>query len=257
MKLRKLSVATAGLCLLGSLALAGTHTPPSPPPCTADGGCHPAREWGIQRPRWRRWPGAESSTAARDGAVADPRNPLSDYAKPDPTEEDREAPPRVDAIERPPVETGGARDVEIPPMPEFDRPAPEGDVPPMPRAPGGESGEGGIPGIELPPVAPPTTNPLDLPPLPFGDPLPNNARPSATRQVVGTSGPRLLPPAPKDNAPPAMPVALESALGIGSSPAFAPMGQIPPAPRAIAPASAQLPTGPNAPPVLPSIFFHE
>ncbi len=266
MKFRRIVAASTSLSLIGSWCLAsavgGHPTPPSPPPCTADGACLPAQPWGLTKPRWRQWPGTPSGELATPTPAADPLGPI---VQPPPIDEDREAPPQIEAIEPEADTSSGASGIELPTLPEFDTPATEeGRTAPPPAGPPAGPGK---PGIGVP-------GPLDLPPLPFGDPLPSLTPSTQIQQS------RVMPVAPqptraasasRDNAPPAMPFALQQAVGNSVLQAsFAPT-QCEPVPykhvprepvqhesaidRSVAPAVATSPVGSNAPPALPAIFY--
>ncbi len=256
MKFHRFVAACTSLSLLCSwcltAAVGGGHTPPSPPPCTADGVCLPARHWGIVQPKWRQWPGTSTAADSTPTPATDPLGPL---VQPPPIDEDREAPPQIQAIEPEVESSGGASGFELPPMPEFETPSPDqGGSAPPPAAP--PTGQGN-------PV-PNTPGPLDLPPLPFGDPLPSLTPPQQIQQS------RVPPPARqqstqvagvnRDNAPPTMPFAIQQAVGNGVSQAsFAPPIQMMHGrsveTRAVAPAVGALPVGENSPPALPAIFY--
>lgn len=148
-----LGVATA----LGFNALASGGSPcidcPTPPPCSAEGACHPKSDThGYYQQQWRRWPtDREERLGPSDSAPGVPGTLV-----PDKTIEDRAAPTPSAAEEEPKASaTGeGVKELELPTLPA---------LPPIPGQPGA-------------PATPDSDNidndpPPGLPPLPgFGAP---------------------------------------------------------------------------------------
>lgn len=99
-------------------------TPCLPPPCAADGICHPKREtWGYYAPRWNRWPGDYDDAFPSPADQPTGASPLPAVQEIPPELEDQQAPPPSDAeleeeggdsIEE---EGEGAADIDLPPLP--------------------------------------------------------------------------------------------------------------------------------------------
>ncbi len=200
-------IATASL-------LAGPIGQPTPCPCAADGACVPARAtWGYTRTQWRLWPGTTLDDA-RSGAEPTIGKPqIKPISPPNPTVEDKLAPPKVEALEAESrdEEASADRDFELPELPEReddDNAEPDRFRPPRPgfmdRPPGSglfdeptepdNGGESDLP-FSQPPPAPTET------PQPPADLFPNN-------QQRGPTGPSL-----GDDAPPAFPFAMQPNTG--------------------------------------------
>lgn len=162
----------------------------SPPPCTAEGGCHPAGPFGFSQPRWRRWPGTEETGGAPKEA-GDEDSLLPAYEEPAPEDEDKQAPPPLeDTAEEdpddgpaPPAMNRPGREISLPPLPKPALPtprpggaAPEGDAPPslpfgynQPTTGGDSYGPPASPFRTTPTALPKPTADRDAPPpLPMG-----------------------------------------------------------------------------------------
>lgn len=133
----------------------------TPAPCTAEGGCYPARAtFGWNRTNWRRWPGTEEGGPAP--LPADASDALvPPFEEPAPEDEDQQAPPSLEseleaaADEGEPAPSGTAAprpavEVELPPLPEPALPRPG-----RPAAPAGQDAPPALPfGFRGPAVAP-------------------------------------------------------------------------------------------------------
>jgi hypothetical protein len=100
-------VAVAGFA--GSAAATIPLDRPTPPPCCADGICHAhAKVFGVNKTRWRVWPGV---SVAPMPTVKQPviRNipGITDIELPKPEEEDRQAPPPIRTLTPPPTTVEG------------------------------------------------------------------------------------------------------------------------------------------------------
>lgn len=142
--------------------------PSLPHPCTADGICYPKRNThGYYAQRWRRWPGVADDPLPNQEAQGE--SILKPFETPDPTIEDRQAPPPSEDPDEEEAagEFGeGGDEMSLPPLPParpFGAPAPggaapAGDQPPLlpfeRPAPGGFS-----PPPSGPPAATPPTTP--------------------------------------------------------------------------------------------------
>ncbi len=205
---------------------------PSPPPCCADGICYPNyTTWGHYATRWRRWP-IEPIELAPSAPGVLPVRPLGPdvppYSPPPIEEEDRRAPPP--SAPRVPE---GDEEVETPPAPAPGERQPGAPAPAEP--PGGPLGlpspqelfgpEEESPGVsplvpspregESPPVTTPDDEPmgeLDAPPAPpFKVPALDNRPTVRSAERPATPAPKNINrPAPQDDPPPAMPIALAS-----------------------------------------------
>ncbi|TWT78499.1 hypothetical protein Pla123a_12910 [Posidoniimonas polymericola] len=189
-----LSAAAAGMFAPQAMAV-HTTAPcvdcPTPPPCSAEGGCHPRREtFGYYRTKWGRWPGDYDEPTGRPGE----RTVLPDTLIPKPTEEDRAAPPPSE-----PKDEGadgqdrgeGARELDLP------------TLPPIPGGPGAQPG----PAPNSQP-APGNDGPPGLPPLPGFGPPPGIGAPPST----GVR-PQARPTRNAHDMPPALPAGFASLLG--------------------------------------------
>lgn len=203
MTFNRLLLTAAAAGLLSQQALAGHPAPctdcPTPPPCSAEGGCYPNYQtYGYYRTTWGRWPGDyDETTSAKDEKSALPGRLI-----PKPTEEDRAAPapsePKEGNVDPGLNEGSGAR--------ELDRPA----LPPIPGAPGAApAAPQGQP--QNPGAAPADNGPPGLPPLPgFGPPPGIGAPPSSG--IRPKSHP-VQPAAVADDVPPPLPAGFAALLG--------------------------------------------
>lgn len=106
----------------------------TPPPCTAEGGCYPAREsFGYYPQRWRRWPGSDYEAPAPELAVEGEDSLLPSFDPPAAEEEDQRAPPPIED-----VDISGADEEEGFDQ-DSDAPGLEINLPPLPE-PGGREG---------------------------------------------------------------------------------------------------------------------
>lgn len=206
-------VATAGL-------LAAPIGHPTPPPCSADGTCVPARAtWGYHRTQWRLWPGTSIDDALPGDEAALGSDYIGPTAKPERAVEDKQAPPKVEALE-PESEApdAGGTEFELPEMDMEDaapgerQPAePDGLAPPRPgfmdRVPGG------LPFDEPAEEAAPAV-PRQEPALPFGQPpaAPLD-RPTPPADLFPSNMPRRMEgPSLGDDRPPALPFAMQQGV---------------------------------------------
>src|SRR5262245_46515954 len=110
MKLVKMISAGALAALVSDVAVAA-HPPldrPTPPPCCADGICHPnPMVWGCYQTNWRRWPTEQLEPTPAKGAAkpGQPSSELAPFETLPPEMEDRKAPPPT----KPRSETEGAQ----------------------------------------------------------------------------------------------------------------------------------------------------
>lgn len=107
------------------------------PPCTAEGTCHPAPNWGWHQTKWRRWPGTEETPSQLPSDQAEDRL-IPAYEEPRPEVEDQQAPPPIeDEEEESASTTDGLEDFDsAPALPgEAGRPGVEINLPPMPEGP--------------------------------------------------------------------------------------------------------------------------
>jgi hypothetical protein len=168
--------------LLASLGAAGARgavlsgcDPPTPPPCSADGQCHPnVVGYGYYETRWRRHP-YEALARAPQPAVPEGDSLLKPFDTPEPELEDKQAPSPIKeapAVDLPAEEGVGVRDLDLPPLPQ--PAAPQRALPPaappalpLPRAPR-EDGPpalpfGPLPGLNPPPAAGASSSPPVMP----------------------------------------------------------------------------------------------
>lgn len=140
----------------------------TPPPCSADGSCVPARAtYGYHKTQWRLWPGTSISTKSADDTRRPSATDIGPTAKPDPDREDKLAPPKVDALE-PKSREEEREDIELPDLGEFA---------PPPREP---ADNGGAERLEAPRpgfLDRPLGVPLDEQPAEGAQPRPNNTLP--------------------------------------------------------------------------------
>jgi len=216
---------------------------PSPPPCCADGMCHPnPMTFGWYETRWRRWPLESVTTGegARPGALGTEIRP---YETPSAEEEDQKVP--LTAPPEQQMQGGGQRPMVQPqgagqPQGNVQQPGTQGPgTMPVPPQDGG--GSRGV----VPPYQPqyPGNQPLNTTPSPGGQPggAPASPRPPSTGIPTGDLDP---PP-----ALPALPVATRS---IESRPKLAPpRNSAPAAPRQPAPEQEASPSS-DPPPALPT-----
>jgi len=223
MKLRIAS--TVGLLFFGigntSLAVAPCPDRPTPPPCCADGRCHPnPLTFGWYETRWRQWPIQPFEPGAPQTGEQQLQNEIPRFEAPPAEEEERRAPPPTTPREEQPTTAvpGGG-----PAAPEGNetRMPPNTPPPPQPGVPTEPAG----PRRFLPPYQPQTppqgplnntgpTGEFDPPPaLPFGPAPIQQAGPlrEANRLPVTPSQQQM--PATKvksssDDPPPALPVTL-------------------------------------------------
>lgn len=233
MTTRRLRVLTAALVpwVATASVLAAPIGRPTPPPCAAEGACVPRRAtWGYSETQWRLWPGTSLSDDDEAGEQKIGGVDVPDTDPPLPKNEDRLAPPTVDALE-PEAEVRGPGDeaapgIELPSDDEFEgtgQPAvaPDAVNPPLPpfmregagEAPDGQPPEGGD--------RPGGTD------LPFGQPPADLFRDSSQ---VPLKGPSL-----GGDAPPPLPVGLRTPGRLNSPNRL-------PAPQMVLPASATSPT---------------
>lgn len=178
------------------------------PPCTAEGGCYPARQsFGWHQTKWRRWPGTEEEPSLQAAPeTADELVPT--YEEPRPEEEDQQAPPPIEeeaeeaptgefdtfegfdgAGDRPAPDRPGL-EIDLPPLPEGPIPTPRPDAPgfeapgfnqpPRPAAPGFQDGPPGLPFGLKRPAARPAESAEWGPPKPNFGATPSD-RPAAVR----------------------------------------------------------------------------
>lgn len=141
-------------------ALAGDLDRATSPPCSVDGTCLPQRAtWGYYQTNWRRWPGTDIERKVEEVQLPAGEGDIGPTQPPGPFVEDRQAPPKVEALEplppRTPTEPG---ELDLPLLPERDEPG-------VPQEDGTQNG--GRPGLEAPPMPPFLEGP---PELPFGQP---------------------------------------------------------------------------------------
>lgn len=210
-----LSLATA----LSVQPLAGAqHTPPSPCPCTVDGGCYPKPiTWGHYGTRWRTWPGVDFS-------AADAKQPgtsvLGPWQAPEPEKEEQHAPPSLESEKPKEAETEERPPIDTPPLNLPTLPFPT--TPPTTTPPTAPPQNGTTPSQppSLPPFLQPTPTPPAAPgtfrPLPGTEPMQPNSGGNPPRPAevpLGPSG-NYLPPAGRSrpataderDAPPALPL---------------------------------------------------
>lgn len=183
-----LSAAAAGMFAPQALAVHNAECIdcPTPPPCSAEGGCYPNRRtFGYYKTSWNRWPGDydEPASSPAERTILDPT------IIPKATEEDRAAPPPSEPKDDGPAASGpgeGAREL---------------DLPTLPPIPGAQP----APGNQQPPAA---DGPPGLPPLPgFGPPPGIGAPPSTGVQPQGR------PKRDAHDMPPALPAGFATLLG--------------------------------------------
>lgn len=201
---------TGCLLALATEASAGHHfgpDRPTPPPCSAEGGCYPKRsEWGYYEGRWRRWPGDydEAFPTPADGgkSVLDPVEPIA------PELEDQQAPPPSKTEESENAKAADAVQVELPPIPQPGAPRQQDSEPSLPEAPETDDAP---PGLPFGPPAPPGFGP---PPSSFAPPagrssdlrnLDNDAPPVPPMGFTLRFGSKTGVDASSDLGPPGLP----------------------------------------------------
>jgi hypothetical protein len=206
----------------------------TPAPCTAEGGCYPARPtFGWYKPNWRRWPGTE--TGGPSPSLAGEQDELvPPYEEPSAEDEDRQAPPPIEDEPSPGDEVESAEGESGPAGP---RPGVEINLPSLPEPPSLPR-----PGLPRPGLnAEPTPAGEDGPPaLPFGLRAPGFSRPQeacAPQPAVPTALPN-----PRGETPPPLPQGF-TAVGPTGAPRRLPSIGAYLDDRAVRPASAQLPVG--------------
>lgn len=259
----------------------------TPPPCSADGSCVPARTtWGYHKTQWRLWPGTSVETRTADDTRSARGSELGATAKPDPTREDKLAPPKVDALDPDSGDSEPEAEFELPELRDFAPPArepAENDSnrfePPRPGfldrplgapadAPSGEAApDRPAPRIPFgqPPAAPEraVTPPDDLFPYnqpsvrPYGDDVPP---PLPFVQSPGKFSPAKSAPTPRQRVAPSHVLQASATLATQRDTRVAAISaQLPsrrPQTHAAQPQATQLRKGKaDAPPALPAVWI--
>lgn len=184
---------TITVCLLAcgvivahaTAAVPGLIDRPTPPPCAADGTCHPnTSEWGYYPVRWRTWPGVSFETAPAGAPTPEEQlgPELSPHETPPAELEDVQAPPG--STKRQPATTTPV-DGEAPPE--------NGEAPVMPTSP--------LDSRPTVPTTPPAADADPPPALPLSIASPSRrtastARPAATRRGATPRATNDPPPQP-------------------------------------------------------------